>query len=151
MDFSVCVNIGEPGYILAEYPEERYTIYTYVVYGNGRLGKVFDSDYINLNPGDLINTKRYINDKVIFESFDNFFIIGFNVLDKSDDWGGKIITSSVESFKPDHSTSYLICFNGNPSVNDIKFKRYDYSLMDTKKEYKISIKNKEVFGYFWKK
>ena len=45
-DFGICVNIGKKGYVLAEDPEERKTLFQYGVYGKGRFGKIFDSNYI---------------------------------------------------------------------------------------------------------
>ena len=32
-EFAICVNIGKEGYVTAESPEDRNTIFQYIVYG----------------------------------------------------------------------------------------------------------------------
>ena len=69
-----------------------------------------------------------------------------NTFEKNIDWDGKIVT---ESFVCDNDTSYLICLDGNPVVNDNELRQYDYSKLVKGKEYNIST-NDGVVGVFTK-
>ena len=50
-EFNICVNIGKKDYVLAEDPEERYTIFQYGIEGIGKFGRIFESDYITFEGG----------------------------------------------------------------------------------------------------
>ena len=41
-EFGICVNIGKKGYVLAEEPTERKTIFQYGIYGIGKFARIFD-------------------------------------------------------------------------------------------------------------
>ena len=41
-DFGICVNIGKKGYVLAEDPIERTTIFQYGIYGVGKFARILD-------------------------------------------------------------------------------------------------------------
>ena len=45
-EFAICVNIGKAGYVTAESPEDRNTIFQYIVYGKGKAGIMFTEDHI---------------------------------------------------------------------------------------------------------
>ena len=47
-EFGLCVNIGQNGYVLAEDVETFESIFLYVVKGNGKIGKMFKTDYLDL-------------------------------------------------------------------------------------------------------
>ena len=47
--FGLCVNIGQSGYVLAEDVKTFQSIFLYVVKGNGKIGKMFKTDYLDLN------------------------------------------------------------------------------------------------------
>jgi hypothetical protein len=58
-DFSICVNIGDSGYVLAEHPNERYTSFYYPVYGKGKFSEIFKNKYLSLEERKEIYEKEY--------------------------------------------------------------------------------------------
>ena len=50
-EFGICVNIGKKGYVLAEEPTERKTIFQYGIYGIGKFARIFDPNYITFEGG----------------------------------------------------------------------------------------------------
>ena len=76
-DFGICVNIGKKGYVLAEDPIERTTIFQYGIYGVGKFARIFDPNYITFEGGKFYDVREYEKDNVVFEAQDDFFLIGF--------------------------------------------------------------------------
>lgn len=150
-DFTICVNIGEKGYVLAENPNERFTIFVYGIYGSGKFGKIFESDYLNLNSNKIIDIQDYVHSKVLFEGTEDFYMIGFNTLDKDIKWEAELLTSENKSVVAKPIKSFLLCLNGDVSVNGKKFKRYDYTEIFPDKEYSLDIKENGAVGLFTKK
>ena len=152
-DFMLCVNVGENGYMLAEHPDERFTIFYYGVYGRGKFGRIFESDYINLESKEnkLLDVRDYIHSKVIFEATEDFFIIGFNTLDKNVKWEAELLTSKDKSATAKSERSFLVCLNGDVMINDKKFKRYDYAEIFPNINYDLNIGEKGALGLFSKK
>ena len=74
-DFGICVNIGKKGYVLAEDPIERKTIFQYVIYGVGKFAKIFDSNYITFEKGNFYDVREYQKHNVVFEAQEDFFLI----------------------------------------------------------------------------
>ena len=68
------------------------------------------------------------------QAHDNFYVAGFNPLDKNDDWDGKIIEESFYG----NDRSWLICFDGNPIVNGKELKLFDYAKLKDK-EYDVNL------------
>ena len=95
-DFGICVNIGKKGYVLAEDPIERTTIFQYGIYGVGKFARIFDPNYITFEGGKFYDVREYEKDNVVFEAQDDFFLIGFNKLD-SYDWEGRLIDDDEKS------------------------------------------------------
>jgi hypothetical protein len=153
-DFGLCVNIGEKGFVLAEHPNERFTIFYYGVYGSGRFGRIFESDFINLDSKNktIEDVQDYVHSKVLFEATENFFIIGFNTYDKNIKWKAKLLTSKNKIVKTnsEEGKSFLLSLNGNVFVNDKKFKRYDYAEIFPNVEYKLNIDENGAMGLFSK-
>ena len=156
-DFGICVNIGKKGYVLAEDPEERKTIFQYGVYGKGKFAKIFDSNYITFEGGKFYDVREYQKYNVVFEAQENFFLIGFNKLDDYD-WEGRLIGDNENTLNlksvydheiPVNHRCFLICFGGNPIVNGKELKRYDYSELMYPKDYHINL-NGGVLGFFKK-
>jgi hypothetical protein len=152
-DFSICVNIGEKGYVLAEHPNERFTIFYYGVYGSGKFGRIFESDFIELNSkhNTIVDVQDYVHSKVLFEGTEDFHIIGFNTFDKNVKWEAELLTSENKIVTAKSGKSFLFCLNGDVFVNDKKFKRYDYAEIFSGIEYNLDIKDKGALGLFSKK
>lgn len=150
-EFSLCVNIGESGYVISEHPNERYTIFYYGVYGSGKFGRIFDPNPITLdaNKKEIADVQDYVNDRVSFASDSDFFLIGFNTLDKDVKWAYKIITSNDDDFVFGSKKTFIVCLDGNPIVNNKKLKRYDYSQIYSNKEYNLNMNDNGVLGIFY--
>jgi hypothetical protein len=146
-DFTLCVNIGEKGYVLAEHPNERYTIFYYGLYGSGKFGKIFESDYILIGSKKLVDVRDYVNSEVIFQSHEDFCLIGFNTMDKNIHWNAKMLNENIKIIKEDKK-SILICLDGNMIVNDKKFKRYNYASLVSGKEYSLDLNQNSVAVIF---
>jgi hypothetical protein len=150
-DFSLCVNIGEKGYVLAEHPNERFTIFYYGLYGSGIFSRVFDKEdpiILDANKNLVVDVQNYIHDKVLFEATEDFYIVGFNTLDKKIKWEAQILDSKTTEIRGDYDKSYALCMNGSPYINGKKFKRYDYSTLLKNKIYNVTIKNDDIIIIF---
>jgi len=154
-DFSLCINIGQKDYVIAEHPNQRYTVFYYGVYGSGKFGKVFEPDYLFFESkyDDIADVHDYVNSKVLFEATEDFFLIGFNTLDKDVKWEAKVLTSKDKKTTLDSNKgkSFLVCLNGNCSINDKKFKRCNYTEIFPGIEYVLDIEEKSAIGLFSKK
>jgi len=152
--FSLCVNVGKKGHVIAEDPRERFTIYQYNIYGGGKAGVMFEEGYIESQVGVLMDLRPHIHKKVIFEATEDFFTIGFNTLDKDQNWEGRLVKENETTLDLDYirqleKETFLICFDGKPIVNDKQMKRYDYAGIDLSKNYNVTLNN-GVLGLFFK-
>jgi len=146
-DFSLCVNIGESDYVLAEHPNQTNTLYYYGIYGSGKLGAMFEEESKIIRGKEFVNVKDTLYKYRTFHSLEDFYLIGFNTLDKSIDWDGRLISENLLDVTCDNS--YIIYFDGNPIVNGSKMKRYDYAKLTQHSNYSIDIQN-GVLGLFTK-
>ena len=72
----------------------------------------------------------------MMEMFEDFYWIGFNTLDKDQDWNGKLIKDDVLVVEKE---SWIICFDGHPIVNNKELSRFDYAQVYPDREYEIDI------------
>jgi len=147
-DFSLCVNIGEKEYVLAEHPNERFTIFYYILYGSGKFGRVFEEESILLDSKNLVDVQDYVNDVVLFQSTEDFYLIGYNTLNKNQKWRSRLVRKDEPTLELNGRKSFLICFDGKPTVNGKTFKRYDYSQVYTGKIYNIDLNGNGVLAVF---
>ncbi len=150
-DFNLCVNMGEKGYVLAEHPNERYTIFYYGIYGSGIFGRVFDKEdpiILDSSKNEVVDVQKYVNDKVLFEATEDFYIVGFNTSDKRIKWEARVIDKEESKLEVLHLKSYLVCLNGNPIVNMKRFKRYDYSHVHPEQDYKLILNDSDTLILF---
>ena len=152
--FSLCVNVGKKGHVIAEDPRERFTIYQYNIYGGGKAGVMFEEGYIESQVGVLMDLRPHIHKKVIFEATEDFFTIGFNTLDKNQNWEGRLVKKNETKLDLNYirelkKETFLICFDGKPVVNNKQMKRYDYASINLSKDYVIKLNN-GVLGLFFK-
>jgi len=152
--FSLCVNVGKKGHVIAEDPRERFTIYQYNIYGGGKAGVMFEEGYIESQVGVLMDLRPHIHKKVIFEATEDFFTIGFNTLDKNQNWEGRLVKKNETKLDLNYirelkKETFLICFDGKPVVNNKQMKRYDYASINLSKDYGIKLNN-GVLGLFFK-
>ena len=146
-DFYVCAETGEKGAFGYEFVEDRKTMYQYIVKGKISLITISDDDMtrqICSSDDGLIDVKKYKHRPLCCYADDDFFMIGFNTLHKNIDWVGEI---KKESFYG-NDDSWLIVFDGNPSINGKTLKRFDYAKLESKK-YDVNLNN-GVIGVFTK-
>jgi len=153
-DFSLCINIGERGYILAEHANDdtidRFCLFYYMVYGKGKVGEMFNSQYVELHNDreKFIDVQKYILKKLIFEASEDFYLIGINSLDTKYKWKSKMITNKNPEIIVESEKEYLVCLEGNPIINGKKLKRYDYAEVFPNKIYELTSKDNFVLGLF---
>lgn len=133
-EFSLCVNIGDAEYVLAEHPNERYTSFYYGVCGSGKIGRMFESDYLLIESKKITDVQDYLHSAVIFQSEEDFHLIGFNTPNKAIKWNAELLENKKDNLEVKRKT-ILLCFDGNFSINGKIFKRYDYSIVEPSKEY----------------
>ena len=157
-EFAICVNIGKKGYVTAESPDDRNTIFQYIVYGRGKAGIMFTEDHIEFKERELVDLRKYVHDYVMSYASEDFFIIGFNTYDKYQKWDARLISSTeteldlrsyYDRVEPFTGRTFIICLDGKPIVNDKRLKRYDYSEVFFGNSYNIDL-NGGVLGLFVK-
>ena len=134
-EFAICSEVGEPNLLFPETHDERRTLYQIVVKGTGKVGRIFDSEYTNLDEQNnyFVDLKKYMGTDTIFQSHTPFHIYGFNKIDNFD-WDGKLVTES---------------FKGEPIINGVTMKTMDYAKL-CDKEYEVVL-NDALLGIFTKK
>ena len=73
-------------------------------------------------------------------------MIGFNTLDKPQDWNGRIVNEDILKVEKD---GMLICFDGSPVVEDQQLAMFDYGSVHSGQEYSIDV-TEGVLGLFTK-
>ena len=75
-EFAICSEVGESNFLFPETSDERRTLYQIVVKGTGRVGKIFDSEYIELDEQNnyFVDLKKYMGTDTIFQSHTPFHI-----------------------------------------------------------------------------
>jgi hypothetical protein len=151
-DFIICVNIGDAGYAGAEDPSRIYTLYLYMIKGKIRVGPLFDPNYQSLDAKDnkLIDVSEYLHKHGAAVADTDFYYIGFNTLDKSVKWDGRLITNDESPLIVDKPNSYFVCLNGEVTINEKEFKRFDYASVIVGNEYNINVGENSALGLFSK-
>ena len=144
-EFSVCAIECEKGWIGIEPMQKNYGLYHYCVYGTGKFAVPFQN-YTKINPRDFFDMRDYLNNHVMLEASEDFYWIGFNTLDKNQDWDGKLVKNSILTVQKE---SWMICFDGHPIVNDKKISTFDYAQIYPNKNYEINL-NGGVLAVFTK-
>lgn len=150
-DFGICVNIGEKDYVVAEHHKDRCAIFYYFVYGSGRIGKIYTNNYLIINGAKekFNDVQIYKNDNVVFEAFEDFHMIGF-CADTKYNWKSTIITNKNPKINVETEKEYLVCLEGNPTINGKKLKRYDCAEVFPDKAYDLNIQDGSILGLFGK-
>ena len=60
-----------------------------------KFGKIFESDYILIESKKLVDVRDYVNSEVIFQSHEDFCLIGFNTMDKNIHWNAKMLNENT--------------------------------------------------------
>ena len=145
-EFYICAEYGDKDAVGVEY-SGRFTMYQYIISGTTSFNlidgdKLIQERYSREN--ELIDVKKYLNDRLLVIAEEDMFMVGFNTLDRNVDWNGKLVK---DNFIGDDK-SWLICFDGYPIINDQELKRWDYAKLENK-EYNVII-NDGLVGVFTK-
>lgn len=145
-EFYICAEYGDKDAIGVEYTG-RLTMYQYIISGSTSFNLV-DGDKliqeIYTRENELVDVKKYLNERLLVVAEENLFMVGFNSLDRNVDWDGKLVKDNFIG----NDKSWLVCFDGYPVVNGQELKRWDYAKLDNK-EYDVNI-NDGVIGVFTK-
>ena len=145
-EFCVCAIKCDKDWVGIEPKNLNYGLYRYCVYGSGKLGIPFKEDYIEIKSKDFSDMKSYLHESLMFEVYEDFYWIGFNTLDKNQNWNGKLVTDDILVVEKE---SWIICFDGHPIVNEKELSRFDYGKIYPDHEYSVDIKD-GVLGLFTK-
>jgi hypothetical protein len=135
--FTLCVNIGEKGYVFADHFNERFSAFYYLVSGAGKFGRLFDPNYLDMREKKILDVQDYLYDPVVFQATEDFHLIGFNIFSKNDIWQYRLITSEDKSITMGKETNYLVCLNGNATISGNSLKPYDGMKLEKDVEYTI--------------
>ena len=141
--FSVCALKAEKGWIGIELEPDSFGVYHYVYYGSARVGTPFKEESFTVSSNHFFSMKDKLHLPVMLESLEDFYMIGFNTLNKNEDWEGRLVTEDILRVDKE---SQLICFDGNPVINGKELTRFDYSEIYPNKDYEII--NEGVLGLF---
>ena len=142
--FSVCALKAKKGTVEVEEDSESCAIYQYVFSGSARIGRPFKSEFFDVKTGDFFSMKEFIYQTRLYEALDDFYMFGFNVLNREEDWSGRLLRD--EKLKVDNE-SVIICLDGNPIINNKELFRFDYSELSEDKTYNIEL-NQGVVALF---
>ena len=145
--FCICAIAPEKGWIGIEPEDYSFSLYHYVVRGSAKIGVPFKEGYQIVKPKQFFDFKDYLHESVMMEALEDFYMIGFSTMDKQQVWDGRLDTEETLNISSD---SYVICFDGQPTINDQVFTRFDYAEVSSEKEYEISL-NDGVLALFTKK
>ena len=71
----------------------------------------------------LIDVKKHLHQRLLLTADEDFFMIGFNSINKNVSWDGELKT---KSFTGD-SNSWLVVLDGKPIINGKSLERFDYA------------------------
>ena len=144
--FAVCAFQAEKGCIEVELKSESCGIYHYVFYGSAKIGKAFQSEFEIIKKGEFFSMKDYLYTPRMYEALEDFYMFGFNIQNKDEDWHGRLLKD--EAFKVENE-SVIICLDGNPFINNKRLVQFDYADLSTDKTYDVEL-NEGVVALFTK-
>ena len=114
-------------------------MYQYIVSGSTTFNLIDGDKLIQetyTRNDELIDVKKYLNDRLLVVAEEDLFMVGFNTLDRNVNWDGKLLKDNFTG----NDKSWLVCFDGYPIVNDQELNRWDYAKLENK-EYEVNIKD----------
>jgi hypothetical protein len=135
-EFTICSEIGDSNIIFTEHAADQITLFHIITKGSLKVSESFSNEFCILTRG-VHNMKEFCGKHTTYLSLEPFHIYGFCPTNSYVNWD---CTEIKESFIC-NKRSYLICFDGNPIVNDKTMQRMDYSLLEIGKDYKIDHQN----------
>ena len=144
--FSLCAIEPQKGWIGIEPERINHGLYHYVVYGKAKFGIPFKEGFNIVESKQFFSMKEHLHESLMLEALEDFYWVGFNTVDKGQDWDGRLVTENILKVEKE---SYLICFDGLPVVEKQELTRFDYGIVCPDREYEIDI-SEGVLGLFTK-
>ena len=142
--FSVCALKADPKWIGVEQAPDSFGTYHYVVHGSARIGVPFKEEYFEVKSKEFFSMQHLLDQPVMMETYDDFYMIGFNAINRKEVWNGKLIKEPTLQVSKE---SHLICFDGNPIVDGKQLERFDYADLSPDRTYEINL-NDGALGLF---
>jgi len=142
--FALCAVEPQKDWIGIEPERLNHGLYHYIVFGKIKMGIPFKEGYNIVESKKFFSTKEYLHESLILEALEDSYMVGFNTLDKDQDWDGRLVTEEKLRVEKE---SYLICFDGLPVVEKQELTRFDYGIVYPDKEYEIDV-SEGVLGLF---
>lgn len=145
-EFVLCGGYGNADGIFTDGFPDNNAIYHIIIKGNVKMGRPFQSDFINLDADstNFVDVKDYLYSQRVYTSSSPYHMYGFNALDPKQNWDGRLVK---ESFYGDDK-SWLICFTGKPVINEVLVEPMNYAKLESK-HYDVCL-NDAVVGVFTK-
>ena len=147
--FFLCTHVTEEDYLGFEPVKERFSHFTFLCYGIGKV-YAFNGDDVEVidsgEPKTLMDVSKHINYSVVGQAKANTKIISFNSWKKDDRWDGRLINENV--VKSDRDYSCLVCLEGSVIVNGKEINEMQYANLLKGKEYPINILENSYVGLF---
>ena len=145
-EFILCGGYGDANGIFTDGFPDNKAIYHIIIKGNVKMGRPFESEYVSLDAesNNLVDVRDYLYSQRVYTSSSPYLMYGFNPINPREFWEAKLVK---ESFEGDDK-SWLICFKGEPIINDVSVKPMDYAKLENK-HYDVHL-NDAIIGVFTK-
>ena len=153
-DFGICVNVGKKGTVYIDDFYYKNSAFFYQLSGKIKIGKLFDSNFRIHNQYELLDYQNYWDDVsgthpgFVAEALEDFHGIGFNVVDNSIRWEGKLLTAEDKTITMERQRNVLMCLDGNPIIGGKTLKRYGYIILEPNQEYVVNEWNDSQVAIF---
>ena len=145
-EFVLCGGYGDANGIFTDGFPDNNAIYHIITKGCVKMGRPFESKFIELDAksNNFVDVKDYLYSQRVYTSSSPYHMFGFNAIDPNQMWDGRLVRDSFDG----DDNSWLICFKGEPIINNILLKPMDYAKLKNK-HYDVYL-NDAIVGVFTK-
>tara|TARA_Y100000114_G_C11748464_1_gene322920 strand:- start:611 stop:1084 length:474 start_codon:yes stop_codon:yes gene_type:complete len=145
-EFVICGGYGDADTLFIDGFPDNKVLYHIIVKGNVKMARPFESNYVSFdsNSNNFVDVREYLYSQRVYLSTSPYHIYGFNPIETDQNWDGKLINKSFDG----NDKSWLVCFQGEPTINGVSVKPMDYAKLENKK-YEVNI-NDAIVGVFTK-
>ena len=149
--FFLCVHHTEEEHVVFEPAEERFSHFSFISRGGGRLHALVDGKFdsntsMSVGVKKLFTVKQFINCNVVGELNENTRIIFFNSWHKNDNWEGRLIeTGTVSSIQ---KYAAIVCLEGSCTIDGKEIRELEYANLKPNKEYSVKLSEDSYVGLF---
>ena len=120
-NFSVCALKANKGVLEVEPDSESCAIYQYVFNGSAKIGRPFESEFFVVNTGDFFSMKDYLYTPRMYEALEDFYMFGFNIQNKDEDWNGRLLKDEELKVENDLLIERISLIDSTLNKHKIKF------------------------------